>query len=72
MNEKHLEQEEALQERLKEDRINKRVRYSGYFMTCQEDGCGVQLPTERRGIGLCIECAEDLARIEQARLREGK
>lgn len=69
--EKVFEVAQELEEHQRQEAIKKRVKYTKNETHCTWDGCGVELPPERRAIGLCVDCAQDLERIKQAEKRNG-
>lgn len=72
MDEKYYELASKYEEQEREAAIKSRVVYNNYSEVCTEDGCGVELPPERFEIGICTDCAEDLERIQKAKIRNGR
>jgi len=69
MDEKYLEMAQAQEEAERQAGIDKIPKYKGNYTHCKEHGCGVELPDARKSIGVCIDCAEDLERIDAAHKR---
>ena len=69
--EKVFERAAELEEHRRQEAIKKRVQYKNFSKVCTWEDCGEPLPECRQDIGICLECAEDLQRINDAKKRNG-